>query len=112
MRLLLLGGTSVARCVAEHLLALGHAVTVSVTRTWGLGTVPQGARALVGARDRAGWVDLLSRRDPDGEGPFAAGIVDCSHPFAAVATEELAAAAKELGIPFVLFERGDRKSVV
>lgn len=80
-------------------------MTVSVTRTWGLETVPPGAEALLGARDRAEWTELLSRKKPHGEEGDVEGIVDCSHPFATAATEELAAAAVAQGIPFVVFER-------
>jgi precorrin-6x reductase len=105
MRLLVLGGTSTARRVAEHLLALGHAVTVSVTRTWGLATIPPGANVLLGARDRTEWIELLSHRKSHGEEGGVEGIVDCSHPFATAATEELAAAAAEQELPFVVFER-------
>lgn len=105
MRLLVLGGTSAARRVAEHLLALGHAVTVSVTRTWGLETIPPGAEALLGARNRTEWIELLSRKKPHGGEGDVEGIVDCSHPFATAATEELAAAAATQELPFVVFER-------
>ena len=61
-------------------------------------TVPAGARALVGRREKDDWIALFRAEN-------IAGVIDASHPFAVRAGEALAGAAEEAGLPRLRYER-------
>jgi cobalt-precorrin 5A hydrolase/precorrin-3B C17-methyltransferase len=98
---LVLGGTSEGRLVASGLIGAGYSVTVSVSRDAGLPTVPEGAEALVGARDAESWLKLLKEDGARG----LLGVVDATHPFAAGATAGIKAACDIAGVPLCRFVR-------
>jgi cobalt-precorrin 5A hydrolase/precorrin-3B C17-methyltransferase len=99
---LVLGGTSEGRISASALLGKGYTVTVSVARDAGLATIPEGAEALVGARDAGAWTDLLLDASASAE---LLGVVDATHPFAARASETIRDACAASGWPLCRFAR-------
>ena len=92
MKILLFGGTTEGRVLAQKLLALGHAVTVSVATALGaemLGDFPKD-HILTG---RLAQPDI-ARRLPD-----YALCIDATHPYAVEVTKNIQAACEALGIP-------------
>ncbi len=99
MNLLLFGGTAEGRALAEWLLAQKIACTVCVATEYGETLLPQGLDVRTGRLDRAGMAALM--RD-------CTLVVDATHPYAAVATETIRAAAAETGAPLLrLLRRSD-----
>ncbi len=98
MKLLVLGGTADARTLAEALVASGEEVLFSVAGEEGKATVPAGAQALVGRREKSDWIPLLATEGID-------GVIDASHPFAVRAGQALAGAAEAAGLPCLRYER-------
>ena len=98
MKTLLLGGNASAKRLAEALLKEGHEVTLSVASSEGLTTVPPGARALVGRRDKRLWMELLQEEAFD-------VAIDGAHPFAFEAKEIFRTAAKENGLRCLALQR-------
>ncbi|MHB1390073.1 MAG: precorrin-6A reductase [Thermoleophilia bacterium] len=118
----LIGGTSEAHRAVARLQAEGFQVTVSVVTEMGAarsraaasgdivtrlaspaGAMPPPAHALArdtdtGPKDAA----LMARRAME---LGAAAIVDCSHPFAVMASREARAAAAQAGLPYLRFSR-------
>lgn len=117
----LIGGTSEAHRAVARLKAEGFQVTVSVATDLGAarsraaaardadamplsaGTMPRAAGRLprdvdTGRKDAA---HMAQRAAALG----AAAIVDCSHPFAVMASREARAAAERAGLPYLRFSR-------
>lgn len=92
MKILILGGTTEGRLLAEALAPLGAEVTVSVA-------TPLGAEELVGLENVAVWVgrktvsELVSLM-----APFDL-CVDATHPYAAVVSENIRIACREAQVP-------------
>ena len=101
---LVLGGTTEGREIASSLLEHGYTVTVSVTRDSGVLSVPNGANVLLGARDASCWANILS--DENAKAGFL-GVVDATHPFALLASREIAAACEGTGTPLCRFVRAE-----
>lgn len=99
VRVLLVGGTSETRPVAEVLLAAGHAVLVSQATEVEL-DLPMDPRLAL----RRGRLDRDGFRQLTGEGGIT-HVVDASHPFAVDLHRELELACAEGGIPRIRFER-------
>ncbi|MDO4315846.1 MAG: precorrin-6A/cobalt-precorrin-6A reductase, partial [Oscillospiraceae bacterium] len=92
MRLLVFGGTTEGRLLAERLAGLGHDVTVSVATELGaeeLAGIP-GLTVLAGRRDGEEIRRLVRA--------FAL-CIDATHPYAAEVTKNIRAACGEEGIP-------------
>lgn len=92
MRLLVFGGTTEGRLLAERLAGLGHDVTVSVATELGaeeLAGIP-GLTVLAGRRDEAAIRRLAEGFDL---------CVDATHPYAVEVTKNIRAACKAAGIP-------------
>ena len=95
MDILIFGGTTEGRELAEALAAAGWSVTLSVATDYGAALVPALPGIAVSARrlDRGDMMALMASR------PFA-WVVDATHPYAAAATENIRAAAGALGLPY------------
>ncbi len=92
--ILLFGGTTEGRQMAERLSALGYAVTVCVaTRTGAdfLQSIP-GLRVLTGRKDAAQMAELM------GEGYLC--CIDATHPYAVEATASIRAACSQTGLNY------------
>lgn len=93
-RILLFGGTADARELAAALLLRGWGVTASVATDYG-GELLEG---LPGVEIHAGRMDRAEMIGYIKENGFAA-ILDATHPYAVEATENIRAAAGEMGLP-------------
>lgn len=92
MRILLFGGTTEGRLLAEGLAQAGHAVTVSVATPLGaesLGDFPAG-RVLTGRLDQRAMAALLPGYDL---------CIDATHPYAVEVTKNLRQVCGELCLP-------------
>jgi precorrin-6x reductase len=101
---LVLGGTTEGREVASCLLEHGFSVTVSVTREAGAFSVPKGANLLMGGRDAAKWVKILTDQNVREE---LRGVIDATHPFANEASREIASACEGTDVPLRRFVRAE-----
>ncbi len=94
MRLLILGGTSEARELADRLVAVGLDVTTSLAGRVGRPQLPAGAVRIGGFGGVEGLRAALTDYD---------AVVDATHPFAAGMTANAAAACTE--VPLLRLER-------
>lgn len=92
MRLLIFGGTTEGRVLAEKAAALGAEVTVSVATPLGAEELADlaGVRVLTGRLDRSAMESLLGNFD---------ACVDATHPYAKLVTAALRAACEDTGTP-------------
>ena len=93
MKILLFGGTTEGRVLAQKLLALGHAVTVSVATALGaemLGDFPKD-HILTGRLEQP----AIARRLPD-----YALCIDATHPYAVDATRNIRTACRTAGVEY------------
>lgn len=92
MKLLVFGGTTEGRILAERSSALGAEVTVSVATQVGAEELAgmDGIRVLIGRLDRSGMEALLPGFDL---------CVDATHPYAVQATATIRAACENTGMP-------------
>lgn len=95
MDILIFGGTTEGRELAEALAAAGWSVTLSVATDYGAALVPRLPGLAVSARrlERGDMTALMASR------PFA-WVVDATHPYAAAVTENIRAAARAVGLPY------------
>lgn len=100
MKVLIFGGTSEGRALAEAGLLAGDEIVVCVTTEYARALLPFGVRCLVRALDETEMERLFTAEAPD-------KIVDATHPFAACATKNIRAAAQNLGIPYERRRRPD-----
>lgn len=94
MKILLFAGTSEGRSLCEGLAERGHAVTVCVATDYGaesMGALPAGAELLTGRLEQGAMEKLMA------EGGYAL-CVDATHPYAAVVTANIRAAAEKTGL--------------
>ena len=92
MKVLVFGGTTEGRLLAQELASLGAETTVSVATALGAEELAQipGLRILVGRLDTAGMEQLLAGFDL---------CVDATHPYAKLASETIRAACRSAGVP-------------
>lgn len=90
MRVLIFGGTTEGRLLAQELSALGVEVTVSVATGLGAEELTGDVTIWVGRKDAAGLVPLLA--------PFDL-CVDATHPYAVEATANIRSACRTAGVP-------------
>lgn len=93
MELLLFGGTSEGRLLAQQLARRGCTVTVCVATEYGAALIRSGEhlRTVPGRLDQAGMAELMASR------PFDC-VVDATHPYAVEVTANIAAAAGTVGL--------------
>lgn len=92
MKILLFGGTTEGRLLAERLVGMGHQVTVSVATELGA-EILQGqfcGPVLTGRMDLEAMAKLLPSYDL---------CVDATHPYAVKVTKQLQAACAAAGVP-------------
>ena len=97
---LIFGGTTEGRLVAERLLAEGVSCTVSVATQYGEEVLAPHPLMSVrtGRLDRDGMAKLMR------EGGFSR-VIDATHPFAQIVSKEIEAACRMTGIPYERIER-------
>lgn len=95
MHILLFGGTSEGRELAEWLAGEGVSVTLCVATGYGASLIPSDPRIRVhtGRLDRSGMEGLMR------EGRFER-VVDATHPYAVEVTRNLRTAAENAGLPY------------
>jgi precorrin-6A/cobalt-precorrin-6A reductase len=99
----LIGGTSNATEICEHLASEAHRVLVSVTTDYGrqLSEFP-GIEVVQGKLSREEMEHLIQTRG-------VRLVVDASHPFATEVSTNAMQAAKNTGVPYLRFERGNTR---
>lgn len=110
--ILILGGTSEARELADALVARGHRVLTSLAGVTRNPSMPAGEVRIGGLGGVEGLASLLLERR-------VRLLVDATHPFAAAVSRHAAEAARQAGIPLLRLERpawrpqdGDRWTLV
>jgi len=95
MNILLFGGTTEGRELAQWLADRGWQVTLCVATEYGAALAPDvpGIRTCAGRLDRQSMAELMASR------PFAC-VVDATHPYAVEATENIRAAAAAAGLAY------------
>ena len=103
--ILVIAGTTEAREVIQALIKKGYSVTAAVATEYG-GEVLKGTEAevLEGRKNAPKFVKILERIRPS-------YIIDASHPFAVLVTEEIKKAAKAVGIPCIRYLRREEEFV-
>lgn len=91
-RVLLFGGTTEGRQLAQWLAERGIPATVCVATEYGASLLPQGVEVRTGRLDGAEMERLM------GAGGYAR-VVDATHPYAVQASENIRAAAQRAGLP-------------
>lgn len=95
MEVLLFGGTTEGRELAAWLASAGWDVTLCVATEYGAQLAPDmpGIRVSAGRLDGSGMERLMTER------PFVC-VVDATHPYAVLVTENIRAAAGAVGLPY------------
>ncbi|WP_166442163.1 cobalt-precorrin-6A reductase [Nakamurella flava] len=104
-RILILGGTSEARSLAEHLVEQGDQVTSTLAGRVSDPALPVGEVRIGGFGGVSGLIGYLERQSPD-------AVVDATHPYAATMTAHAVAATGQVGVPLLRLARpgwGDRR---
>jgi precorrin-6A/cobalt-precorrin-6A reductase len=111
-RILVLGGTSEARALADALFTEGHSVVTSLAGRTTEPRRPQGEIRIGGFGGPAGMADFLRSAGID-------AVIDATHPYAAAISAHAIEACENAGRPLLRFERapwqpqkGDRWIVV
>lgn len=97
-QIVIFGGTVEGREMAVRLAGEGENVTVSVTSEYARKLLPEGLNCHVGAMDGEEMVRFLDRLRPD-------RVIDCTHPYAVRATENIKSCCALLHIPCERVER-------
>lgn len=100
MKILVFGGTSEGRELAQWLIGQSIPTTVCVATGYGGTLLPQGVEQSVGRLNQAEMEELM------GQGYTLA--IDATHPYAAIVTQTVQAAAQSVGLPLLrlIRERG------
>lgn len=96
--ILILGGTTEGRELANSLQELGYPCILTVTTGLGAKLAGSGLRVLVGELDNNRLAALINREDVD-------LLIDATHPYALEIKEVAAKVAKELRVPYLRLER-------
>lgn len=91
LRLLIFGGTTEGRELAEYCAALGIHADISVATEYGAELLPEGVGILAGRMDCEAMTVLIA------EGRYSI-VVDATHPYAAEATENIKLACEMAGV--------------
>ncbi|EDN01189.1 precorrin-6A reductase [Pseudoflavonifractor capillosus ATCC 29799] len=102
MEILLFGGTTEGRMLAQWLDERGDKVTYCAATEYGGTLIPEGAGVTVhvGRLDQNGMAELLAAGHFD-------YVVDATHPYASVVSANLKGAAGEAGVPYLRLVRED-----
>ena len=98
MKILILGGTSEARELAERLVARGHQVTTSLAGRTRMPHLPAGTLRVGRFGGAAGLAAYLRSERFE-------HIIDATHPYAGTISANAASAADESGIPLIRLQR-------
>ena len=90
--IVIFGGTTEGRRIAEALVKAGEEVTVCVASAYARQLLPPGAACRVGRLDRQAMQRWLSKKRPG-------RVIDATHPYAVLATENIRESCLALGIP-------------
>ena len=96
--IVIFGGTVEGRETTVRLKNAGQNVMVCVTSEYARALLPQDVDCRVGMLDRDGMAAFLAEKRPD-------KVVDCTHPYAVRATENIKACCAKLEIPYERVER-------
>lgn len=102
-RVLLFAGTTEGRMLAERLVGLPVEVTISVATEYGreaLTGLPERFRVLIGRLDAPAMLDLMRYKDVD-------TVVDATHPYAALVSENIREAAKHARVNYLRLLRSE-----
>ncbi|MBQ7848471.1 MAG: precorrin-6A/cobalt-precorrin-6A reductase [Clostridia bacterium] len=92
-RVLIFGSTPESRSTARMLRQRGRQVVMSVTSEYARSLLPPGTMCHVGKLDEAGMLQLAREVAPH-------RIIDATHPYAVLASQNIRSAAAELGLPY------------
>ena len=92
------GGTAEGREIASCMQSEGADVLVSVTSEYARSLLPDGMPCHVGALNREDMLTFLRTQAPQ-------RVIDATHPFARLATQNIRACCSALGIPCERIER-------
>ncbi len=101
-KILIFGGTTEGRTVAERLLAEGLPCTVCVATQYGEEVLQPHPLMTVhkGRMDCAGMTQMMQ------EGPFSC-VIDATHPHAQLVSKEIRSACEQTGLPYLRLQRED-----
>ena len=92
-RVLIFGNTPESRSAARMLRQRGRQVVMSVTSEYARTLLPPGTLCYVGKLNGAGMLALIREVAPH-------RVVDATHPYAVIASQNISAAAAKLGVPY------------
>ena len=92
-RLLIFGGTTEGRELAEYCAGKGVIADVSVATDYGASLLPEGVKVLCGRRDSEQMIQLINTG--------YSAVVDATHPYAVEATENIRRACAETGTEYL-----------
>ncbi len=92
-RVLIFGSTEESRAAARMLRQRGRQVVISVRTEYERGLFPPGTLCHVGKRDAAAMLQYIREVAPQ-------RILDATHPYAVVASQNIQRCAMQLGIPY------------
>ncbi|MEN3203280.1 MAG: precorrin-6A reductase [Atribacterota bacterium] len=96
--ILVLGGTTEGRAIAQKLWERGYPVWVSVVYAFGRGFIPNGIPVRVGPFSAEGLRHFVYEKD-------VRLIIDATHPFAGEIKDIARKVSSDLGIPHLVYER-------
>ena len=97
-RLLIFGGTTEGRLLAEHFANSGICADISVATDYGASLLPKGVNVLCGRLDTDEMTALMLRNE-------YAMVIDATHPYAVEATKNIKAACENAGLRFLRLVR-------
>ena len=92
-RILIFGGTTEGRQLAEYCEDNAVPADVSVATEYGASLLPQGINKLVGKLDAAQMTDIFKKNN-------YSIVIDATHPYAVEVTKNIRTACKALDVPF------------
>lgn len=93
-KLLIFGGTTEGRLLAEHCAESGISADVSVATDYGASLLPEGVNVLCGRLDTEQMTALMLEKK-------YAMVIDATHPYAVEATKNIKAACENTGLHFL-----------
>ena len=97
-KIMLFGGTTEGRLLAEFCMANHIPVCVSVTTDFGANLLPEQTDVLIGKRNMAEMRDILVQKQ-------ITHVIDATHPFAVEATQNIRSTCEQLHLPYIRLKR-------